>query len=213
MKRNWKKGLVVVVLLLVGLVLFCQFYDRGKAESNAVLLSDPAVAAYYEEIGLADELRKKTRYVKEPITAPSGKVWYLMLPSYWQELYVLEQEPIHNGMTFRLYDKYNAQPVDDPLHRGLLWEIAIYTREDFFAFAPISDLSEVYGEEFAGSNLIIGEDEQYIYRYYYPIDMQCYENDLAIQIYDAVRENSKQLVDKFIEANHIKKNTLAPKLK
>ena len=178
-----------------------------------MLLSDPEVAAYYEKIGLTDELRKKTRYVKEPITALSGKVWYLMLPSYWQELYVLEQEPIHNGMTFRLYDKYNAQPVDDPLHRGLLWEIAIYTREDFFAFAPISDLSEVYGEEFAGSNLIIGEDEQYIYRYYYPIDMQCYENDLAIQIYDAVRENSKQLVDKFIEANHIKKNTLAPALK
>ena len=80
MKRNWKKGLVVVVLLLVGLVLFCQFYDRGKAESNAVLLSDPEVAAYYEKIGLADELRKKTRYVKEPITALSGKVWYLMLP-------------------------------------------------------------------------------------------------------------------------------------
>lgn len=61
--------------------------------------------------------------------------------------------------------------------------------------------------------MIIGEDEQYIYRYYYPIDMQCYENDLAIRIYDAVRENSKQLVDKFIEANRIQKNTLAPKLK
>ena len=97
---------------------------------------------------------------------------------------------------------------------GRLWSVIIFTWDQFYAVMPadVSDISEVYGKIIGANNVILGEDQNYVYVLSYPIDMQCHENELAMHIYEDAQKYSVQIFEDFLTMNHITKNKLAPKL-
>ena len=211
MKQMIKTLFLSVLLLLCA--AGCSAHEIDLYDENPPVLSE-MVAQYYDSIGITDEVRNNAEAVY--ITYDLERPLQIRLPEYWESLFLIECESHDAAAMITLYDKYNHDYVDENNNTrlGRLWSVIIFTWDQFYAVMPadVSDISEVYGKIIGANNVILGEDQNYVYVLAYPIDMQCHENELAMHIYEDAQKYSVQIFEDFLTINHITKNKLAPKL-
>ena len=211
MKQMIKTLFLSVLLLLC--TAGCSAHEIDLYDENPPVLSE-MVAEYYDSIGITDEVRNNAEAVY--ITYDLERPLQIRLPAYWESLFLIECGSHDDADTITLYDKYNHDYVDENNNTrlGRLWSVIIFTWDQFYAVMPadVSDISEVYGKIIGANNVILGEDQNYVYVLSYPIDMQCHENELAMHIYEDAQKYSVQIFEDFLTMNHITKNKLAPKL-
>ena len=211
MKQMIKTLFLSVLLLLCA--AGCSAHEIDLYDENPPVLSE-MVAQYYDSIGITDEVRNNAEAVY--ITYDLERPLQIRLPEYWESLFLIECESHDAAAMITLYDKYNHDYVDENNNTrlGRLWSVIIFTWDQFYAVMPadVSDISEVYGKIIGANNVILGEDQNYVYVLSYPIDMQCHENELAMHIYEDAQKYSVQIFEDFLTSNHITKNKLAPKL-
>ena len=159
---------------------------------------EKAVADYYAELGITEEVRKTAPAVVETITVDEEKELQLRLPEYWQQIYLLGTSKEGEGTLIWLTEKYNF----DRRQIGSVICLSVYDQAYYGQPSP-----ESYRQIIGANSAILGTDDTYIYLLSAPTDVQFdYEDQLAIALYQAAWQAKDKIVADFIEINGITAN-------
>lgn len=127
----------------------------------------------------------------------------LRVPAAWDDLAVVAaDEP--SPVVFSLYERSAHESI---LGNGLVWSLSAYTLEEFDRLWPGADGSEI----FIASSYLIGSDDHYRYLLSTPTDVQFLEDDPDSRAaYEALVEQSQNVLENFLTRNHITPNPLCP---
>ena len=127
----------------------------------------------------------------------------LRVPAAWDDLAVVAaDEP--SPAVFSLYERSAHESI---LGNGLVWSLSAYTLEEFDRLWPGADGSEI----FIASSYLIGSDDHYRYLLSTPTDVQFLEDDPDSRAaYEALVEQSQNVLENFLLRNHITPNPLCP---
>ncbi len=195
-----KKKLICCVAVLFLLLTGC-----AKAEiynENPLPLEADAVA-YYDELGITDDVRKHAEAVYQTFTLRGEKEVQVRLPEYWEDIYVL----FNDGSIIGVSEKYNYEKIET----GGLWTIDAMTYEEFAEYEK--HYEKPYEEILGANTAVIGCDDEYVYMMSCPTDVQFeYTEEKATALYQAAWDTREQFISDFLTVNNITPNEKAPVL-
>lgn len=200
-----KKYIATVLLALLVLCLTgCGTQANDIYDENPQELPELA-SEYYNSIGITEEVQRKAKKVEIAVgTWNDGTNLKVVLPEYWDDIYVLKFAPI-DGMDSTiqqiiLCDKYSYETAPEDWNRGLLWTIIPMEIDKFktvyASYAPFYDGQTMYYEE-----SVIGAKDDYVYILRRPTDVQFDETDLSQALYEACMNNEDTFVADFVKIN------------
>lgn len=196
-----KQKIFLITMLLV-LTIFSGCSAKEYYNENPLPLAPEAVA-YYEEMGITEEVRKEAVSVYNTCTLRDRKEVQIRLPEYWDDIYVIYND---EGV-IAVSEKYNYEKNEI----GGLWTIGVKTYEEFTEYE--NHYEKPYEEILGANSAVIGYDDEYIYLMSCPTDVQFeYEEEKATVLYEAAWDTREQFISDFLEINDITVNEKAPVL-